>query len=54
MNKILKNAAPASLSTSSYRSPEVTVAEISNEGVLCMSGKSLEQWEKADSFTWDA
>lgn len=53
MNKILKNAAPASLSTSSYRSPEVTVAEISNEGVLCLSGRPLETWEKADEFSWD-
>lgn len=36
-----------------YESPRTTVTEVVNEGVLCMSGKSLEQWEKADSFTWD-
>ena len=49
MNKILKNAAPASLSTSSYRSPEVTVAEISNEGVLCASPNgSHESWGEED------
>ena len=36
-----------------YESPRTTVTEVINEGVLCMSGKSLEQWEKADSFTWD-
>ena len=38
------DAAPASFSTSSYRSPEVTVAEISNEGVLCVSSPSNEGW----------
>ena len=45
--------AHSTLGGGNYRSPEVTVTEIANEGVLCMSGKSLEQWEKADSFTWD-
>ena len=50
MNKILKNAAPASHSTSSYRSPEVTVAEISNEGVLCASGDH-EGWLE-DNLDW--
>ena len=33
-----------------YRSPEVTVAEIFNEGVLCLSG-SHEDWE-IDNDLW--
>ena len=37
MNKILKTAASASLSTSSYETPAVTVMEIVSEGVLCAS-----------------
>ena len=53
MNKILKTAASASLSTSSYETPAVTVMEVVSEGVLCMSGKSLETWGKADDFSWD-
>ena len=53
MNKILKNAALASLSTSSYLSPEVTVAEISNEGVLCSSTPeaTLQEWENG-TINW--
>ena len=39
MNKILKTAASASLSTSSYETPAVTVMEIVSEGVLCASGQ---------------
>lgn len=39
--------------TSSYRSPEVTVAEIYAEGVLCVSNGTIEGWKEADSFTWD-
>ena len=35
MNKKLTTA---DRQNGSYRSPEVTVAEISNEGVLCVSG----------------
>ena len=53
MNKILKTAASASLSTSSYETPAVTVMEVVSEGVLFMSGKSLETWGKADDFSWD-
>ena len=30
--------------TVSYKSPEVTVAEIKNEGVLCVSSPSNEGW----------
>jgi len=53
MNKILTTAASATLGTSSYVSPEATVTEIHTEGVLCMSGKSLEEWTKSADFTWD-
>jgi hypothetical protein len=37
MNKIVKNAASASLSTSSYETPAVSVVEVVSEGVLCSS-----------------
>lgn len=40
----------------SYESPEVSVTEIHAEGVLCVSerrGSSNEDWEEADSFSWD-
>ena len=53
MNKILTTAASATLGTSSYVSPEATVTEIHSEGVLCMSGKSLEVWTEGETFTWD-
>ena len=53
MNKNLLTAATPTLGVRSYESPTVSVVEVVSEGVLCMSGKSLEQWEKADSFTWD-
>jgi hypothetical protein len=49
MNKKLTTA---DRQNGSYRSPEVTVAEISNEGVLCASGQ-LEKWEDGNNFTWD-
>ena len=57
MNKILKNAASASLSTSSYETPAVTVMEVMSEGVLCMSNingteLSVEEWNNAGSFSW--
>ena len=53
MNKILMNAADSTLGARSYETPAVTVMEVMSEGVLCMSGKSLETWEKADDFSWD-
>ena len=53
MNKILTTAASAPLGTSSYVSPEATVTEIHSEGVLCMSGQSIEDWTDAAIFTWD-
>ena len=53
MNKKLTTSDSFPIGVGNYVSPAVAVSEISNEGVLCMSGKSLEQWEKADSFTWD-
>ena len=46
-------AANPTLVVGRYKSPDTIVTEIINEGVLCMSGKSLEGWEKAESFTWD-
>lgn len=36
-----------------YESPEVTVTEILAEGVLCMSGKSIEEWSEGAKVTWD-
>ena len=41
------------VASGSYRSPEVTVAEIYSEGVLCVSNGTIEGWDEADSFTWD-
>ena len=45
MNKKLTTADRQAVS---YKSPEVTVAEIHNEGVLCMSGSSNEGWKEGD------
>ena len=45
MNKILTTAAPATLGASSYVSPEAKVTEIHTEGVLCASGRMLEEWD---------
>ena len=53
MNKILTTAAPATLGISSYESPAITAVEVLSEGVLCMSGKMLEEWDTADTFKWD-
>ena len=36
-----------------YESPEVKVTEVLAEGVLCMSGKSLEDWGEGAKVTWD-
>ena len=47
MIKILKTAAPASLSTSSYTTPTATLIEVRTEGVLCISGQ-LEGWEEGE------
>ena len=53
MNKILKTAASASLSTSSYETPAVTVMEVMSEGVLCASnGLSVKAWENDEDFSW--
>ena len=49
MNKILKTAASASLSTSSYETPAVTVMEVVSEGVLCASGQH-EGWGYDDDL----
>ena len=50
MNKTLLTA---ELKTVSYRSPEVTVAEVHNEGVLCMSSPqaTIQEWETG-SINW--
>ena len=53
MNKTLTTAALPTLGVSSYVSPEVAVTEIHTEGVLCMSGKMLEEWSYGEKFTWD-
>ena len=45
MNKILMNAASASLSTSSYETPTVNVVEVISEGVLC---SSFEEWQEEE------
>ena len=51
MNKKLLTTADCN--NVSYRSPEVSVTEIFAEGVLCVSGRSLESWDEADKFSWD-
>ena len=53
MNKTLTTAATLTLGARSYESPAITAVEVLSEGVLCMSGKMLEEWKTADSFTWD-
>ena len=52
MNKILTTAAPATLGISSYESPAITAVEVLSEGVLCMSGRMLEEWEE-EKFIWE-
>ena len=43
--------AHSTLGGGNYRSPEVTVTEIANEGVLCMSGNgSLQTFETVDGI----
>ena len=41
-----QTVAHSTLGVGSYRSPEVTVSEIFNEGVLCMSSSDNEGWEE--------
>ncbi len=53
MNKIKMTTAESTLRSSSYASPETLVSEMHSEGVLCMSGQSIEDWTNAASFTWD-
>lgn len=48
MNKVLMNAASASLAAGSYESPKTEVVEIHSEGVLC---SSFEQYEE-DTLVW--
>ena len=45
MNKTLTTADRL---TGSYRSPEVSVTEITNEGVLCVSSLKHEGWIEED------
>ena len=54
-NKLYKNkkmkttelvVAKSTLVTGGYRSPEVIVTEIFNEGVLCISGPDNEGWKE--------
>ena len=47
MKKILKTSAFASLDTSSYATPSVSVIEVKAEGVLCASGDH-EGWNEGD------
>ena len=51
MKTIKLTVASSPLGGGSYRSPEVTVTEISNEGVLCMSSPQIEGW-KEDELDW--
>ena len=53
MNKILTTAAGSSLGARSYESPALAIVEVHSEEVLCMSGKSLEEWTDGASFEWD-
>ena len=53
MNKKLTTADRFSLVGGSYVSPAVAVSEISNEGVLCMSGEgSFENLNDSDYVNW--
>ena len=45
MNKTLTTTADRNVS---YRSPEVSVTEITNEGVLCVSSLKHEGWIEED------
>jgi len=44
-------AANPSLGGGSYKSPEVIISEIFNEGVLCISGPSNEGWTE-ETLDW--
>ena len=46
MKTIKLTVASSPLGGGSYKSPEVTVMEISNEGVLCVSSPENEGWEE--------
>ena len=52
MNKINLTAAGSTLGTASYVSPEAKVTEIHSEGVLCLSGRMLEEWKEIE-FSWE-
>ena len=49
MKKILKTSAFASLDTSSYATPSVSVIEVKAEGLLCASGDH-EGWGTDDDL----
>lgn len=55
MNRNFTTAASATLGTSSYESPAVSVVEIFTEGVLCESetesGLTVPDWENGN-FDW--
>ena len=53
MKTIKLTVAHSSLGVGSYRSPEVSVTEVINEGVLCASaqGVSIEEWTE-DKLNW--
>ena len=51
MNKKLTTADRFPSGGGSYVSPAVSVTEISNEGVLCMSSPTSEGW-KEDDLDW--
>ena len=44
MKTIKQTVVHSTLGVGNYRSPEVTVAEIFNEGVLCASSPDSEGW----------
>ena len=50
MKKILKTSAFASLDTSSYATPSVSVIEVKSEGMLCASG-DFEEWNE-ETLPW--
>jgi hypothetical protein len=53
MNTIKLTTVSSTLRAGNYESPEVKVAEIYSEGVLCVSNGSIEEWKDGNSFTWD-
>lgn len=53
MKAIKQTVVSSALRAGNYESPEVAVAEIYSEGVLCVSNGTIEEWKDGNGFTWD-